>query len=70
MAELDTGIPSFRWVQAAIRDQKTVSVKLATSEEVGGRVRWQDTECICLLDEREQDVLLWRNAIAWMRVRT
>lgn len=69
MADLDTGIPSFRWVQNAIRDQKTVAIKLATGEEMGGRVRWQDTECICLLDDGEQDVLVWRSAIAWLRVR-
>lgn len=69
MAELDTGIPSFRWVQTVIRDRQTVAVKLVTGEEMGGRVRWQDPECICLLDDSETDILLWRGAIAWLRVR-
>ncbi|MEO1133012.1 MAG: RNA-binding protein hfq [Cyanobacteria bacterium J06639_1] len=69
MAELDTGIPSFRWVQNAIRDRQTVAIKLVTGEEIGGTVRWQDPECICLLDSGENDILLWRNAIAWLRIR-
>ncbi len=64
--ELETGLPSTRQIQTLIRDEQMVELKLLTGDSVTGKVRWQDPNCICLMDQ-DQPVLIWRQAIAFVK---
>ncbi|MCG8363270.1 MAG: RNA chaperone Hfq [Pseudanabaenales cyanobacterium] len=65
--ELETGLPSVRQLQMLIRDKQEVEIKLMTNDVITGRVRWQDTYCICLDDSENQTFMLWRQAIAYLK---
>ncbi|MBD1924053.1 RNA-binding protein hfq [Microcoleus sp. FACHB-831] len=69
MAELETGLPSFRQIQSLIRDKKQVELKLITQESLVGNIHWQDTQCVCLMDENEQQTIVWRGAIAYLKAK-
>jgi host factor-I protein len=65
--ELDTGLPSVRQVQTAIKDGKEIELKLLTGDLVTGKVRWQDPHCICVMDHYEQPTIVWRHSIAFLK---
>ena len=67
MAELDTGLPSVRQIQGLIKDGKEVEVKLITQDILIGYLRWQDTDCICLVTQEGFPTIIWRNAMAYLR---
>ena len=66
-SELDTNLPSIRQVQTLIRDEKEVELKLMTDDLLVGKIRWQDQQAICLLDQYNQPTIIWRQAIAYMK---
>lgn len=63
----DTGLPSIRQVQALIRDQQTVEVKLITGDALSGALVWQDVNSVCLKGESGENTILMRGAIAYVR---
>jgi host factor-I protein len=65
--ELDTGLPSTKLLQGALRDKQTVELKLVTGDTFNGTLRWQDPYCICV-DEGGQATMVWRSAIAYLKV--
>ena len=65
--ELETGLPSVRQLQMLLRDKQEVEIKLVTSDVITGRVQWQDVYCICLADRENQTIILWRQAIAYLK---
>ncbi|GAB4381830.1 MAG: hypothetical protein Kow00121_41180 [Elainellaceae cyanobacterium] len=65
--EMDTGLPSVRQLQTLIRDTKEVELKLITNDLLTGKVRWQDSDCICLVDHYDQPTIVWRQAIVYMK---
>jgi host factor-I protein len=65
--ELDTGLPSVRQVQTAIKDGKEIELKLLTGDLVTGKVKWQDPYCICVMDHYEQPTIVWRHSIAFLK---
>ena len=67
MENFDTGLPSIRYVQGFIKEQKQVEIKLITNDVMAGRLVWQDNQCLCLADESEQSTLVWRQAIAYVQ---
>ena len=69
MSELDTGLPSIRLVQSYIKNQQTLEVKLSTNEVLVGKLRWQDPHCLCLVDESEQAILIWRQALISLQMK-
>lgn len=69
MVELNTSIPSTRRLQKAIQDKQQLEIKLLTSEALTGKLRWQDPDCICVVEEDGQEILIWRQAIAMIRPR-
>ncbi|MFS8775541.1 RNA-binding protein hfq [Synechococcus sp. W65.1] len=69
MTDFDTGIPSVRRLQQVIRDREILEVKLNTGDVFVGQLRWQDPDCLCLADAEGQESLLWRSAIAFVKVR-
>jgi|GEM_PF-456975 len=63
----DTGLPSIRHVQAFIRDQQTVEVKVTTGDTLVGSLIWQDANAICVKGTDGQDTILMRGAIAYIK---
>ena len=65
--EFDTALPSIRQIQTLIKEATTVELKLMSGELLTGKIGWQDQNCLCLLDENKQPVIVWRQAIAYLR---
>lgn len=65
--ELETGLPSVRQLQALTRDGTEVEIKLLTNDLITGKIRWQDTQCLCLMDHYDQATIVWRHAIAYIK---
>jgi host factor-I protein len=66
-AELETGLPSFRQLQKLIQTGSEVELKLVTNDLLVGKVRWQDDLCICLMDHYDQQTIVWKQAIAFLK---
>jgi host factor-I protein len=69
-AELETGLPSFRQLQKLIQTGGEVELKLVTNDLLVGKVRWQDDLCICLMDHYDQQTIVWKQAIAFLKPKT
>ena len=67
MTEFDTGLPSVRQVQRYIKDQQKIVIQLSTKETIIGQVLWQDPQCICVSDQSEQSLLIWRQALIYIK---
>lgn len=67
MSDFDTGLPSIRQVQTYTQDKQPIEIKLLTNDILTGTVFWQDHNCICLQDENQQPILVWRQAIAYIK---
>ncbi|MBD2461725.1 RNA-binding protein hfq [Oscillatoria sp. FACHB-1407] len=65
--ELETGLPSIRQIQTMIREEREVELKLITNDLLTGKMRWQDQNCICLIDHYDQPTIIWRNAIVFIK---
>ncbi len=65
--ELDVKLPSFRQLQALIQEESEVEIKLVTNDLLVGKVRWQDSFCICLLDHYDQPTIIWKQAIVFLK---
>ncbi|MBD2442827.1 RNA-binding protein hfq [Dolichospermum sp. FACHB-1091] len=65
--QFDTSLPSIRQVQKWIREKVKVEFKLITDDLITGRVFWQDHNCICILNDNNENITLWRQAIAYMK---
>lgn len=68
-AELETGLPSIRQIQNMIRETREVELKLITGDLLAGKIRWQDSHCISLTDQYDQDTIVWRQAIVYLKPR-
>jgi host factor-I protein len=67
MTELDVNLPSIRQIQGLIKDKIGVEIKLSTNDVFTGRIVWQDTECLFIIDANEQKVLVYRHAIVFIK---
>lgn len=68
MTDFDTDLPSVRQVQDLIKRGKRVEVKLITGDVAAGKVLWQDPHCLCLAESDQHSSLVWRSAIAYLKV--
>lgn len=66
MSEFNSGLPSIRQVQTLIKDQTAVEVKLLTGDSLRGKLRWQDPNCVGLLNEAEHMTIIRLQAIAFI----
>ena len=62
-----TGLPSIRQVQTLIRDEQQVEVKLSTGDILNGKLKWQDDDCLCIIDDSGQAAIVWRHALAYLK---
>lgn len=67
MPEFDTNLPSIRQLQNLIKEKKEVELKLATGDLLTGKIFWQDKECISILDHYDQQTIVWRQAIVYLK---
>jgi host factor-I protein len=67
MSEFETGLPSIRLIQSYIKEKQQVELKLLTNDLLVGRIFWQDNNCICVLDASEKQILISRQAIAYIK---
>jgi len=67
MAEFETGLPSVRQIQSFIQEGKEVELKLLTQDVLIGKLKWQDSSCVCLVGSDDQPMIVWRHAIAYIR---
>jgi host factor-I protein len=67
MSEFDVGLPSVRQVQSFIKDKQEIEIKSIAGDLLAGKILWQDPHCICLLDRNEQQILVWRQALAYIK---
>ena len=67
MTDFDTGLPSIRQIQKYIKDQSKIAIKLTTDETLVGKILWQDSQCLCLCDESEQSILIWRPTLVYIK---
>ncbi|MEA5533022.1 Hfq-related RNA-binding protein [Crocosphaera sp. XPORK-15E] len=67
MTEFDTGLPNVRQVQKYIKDKQKIAIKLVTEEILVGNVIWQDSQCLCLADESQQSIMIWRQALVYIK---
>ncbi len=67
MSEFNTDLPSIRKVQSYTKDKNSVEIKLLTNDVLAGTILWQDPNCLCLQDQNNQQILIWRHAIAFIR---
>ncbi len=64
---LDTNLPSVRQIQTLIKENTEVEVKLSTSDLVVGKLRWQDSNCLCVLDHYDQPTIVWKQSIVFIK---
>ncbi len=67
MAEFETGLPSVRQIQGFIKEGNEVELKLLTGDVLIGQLRWQDQQCICLIPDDGLPMIVWRQAIAYIK---
>ncbi|TAG93204.1 MAG: RNA-binding protein hfq [Oscillatoriales cyanobacterium] len=67
MSEFETGLPSVRLIQSYIKEKQQIEIKLVTGDLLVGRVFWLDNSCICVLDSSEKQILVSRQAIAYIK---
>jgi host factor-I protein len=67
MSEFDPGLPGVRQVQNYIKDKQEVELKLITDDLIMGKIIWQDSDCLCLIDHYEQPTLIWRQALVYLK---
>jgi host factor-I protein len=67
MTLFNTGLPSIRQVQTFIKNKTPLKIVLNNNEEIKGIIQWQDQNCICVISEKQQKVLIWFQAIAYLK---
>ena len=67
MSQFDLGLPSVRQVQDLIKDQQEVELKLITNDLLVGRLIWQDSNCVCLSTPNNPSILIWRQALIYVK---
>lgn len=67
--ELETGLPSIRQIQSLIKDGTEVELKLVTGDLLAGKIRWQDANCMAIIDQYDQPTIVWRQAMVYLKPR-
>ena len=67
MTEFDTSLPGIRQVQNYIKDKQEVEIKLATDDLIVGKILWQDANSLCIVDHYNQQTLIWRQALVFLK---
>ncbi|AFZ52697.1 RNA chaperone Hfq [Cyanobacterium aponinum UTEX 3222] len=69
MTAFDTGFPSVRQIQSFIKNKTPIEIGLMTNKTLEGVVKWQDQNCLSLVTTSQEKILVWIQAIAYIRYR-
>lgn len=69
ITEFDTSQPSIRQVQNLIQQAVTIQIKLLTGDILNGKIIWQDSQCVCLINKNSQQTIVWKHAIAYIQLQ-
>ncbi|WP_330205164.1 Hfq-related RNA-binding protein [Cyanobacterium sp. Dongsha4] len=69
MTAFDTGFPSVRQIQSFIKNKTPVEIGLMTNKTLEGVLKWQDQNCLSLVTTSQEKILVWIQAIAYIRYR-
>ncbi len=69
MTEFDTALPGVRQIQSFIQEKQEVELKLITDDLVVGKIIWQDADFLCLMDHYNQQTLIWRQALVYVKTK-
>ena len=69
MNEFNTDIPSVRQIQNYIKDKQIVEIKLNIGEMIEGNILWQDNHCLCLMTQKQQKLLLWKQSFVYIKAK-
>ena len=67
MSEFDTALPGVIQVQNYIKNKQEVELKLVTDDLVVGKITWQDADSICVVDHYNQQTIIWRQALVFLK---
>ena len=67
MSEFNTDLPGIRQVQSYIKDKQEVELKLVTDDLIVGKIIWQDADSLCLMNPDNQQTLVWRQALVYLK---
>ncbi|MDX2271456.1 MAG: RNA-binding protein hfq [Cyanobacteriota bacterium] len=67
MSEFNPGLPSIRWLQKALQDRQSLEIKLINGEVLLGQLKWQDPDCIYFALDTGSEILLWKQAVAYIK---
>jgi host factor-I protein len=68
--DFNTSLPSIRQVQNWIKQKPMVEFKLITGDLITGQVFWQDHNCVCIVDSNNEQIIVWKVAIVYMKSRS
>lgn len=68
--QFDTSLPSVRQVQNLIKEATVLELKLLTGEMLSGKILWQDSDCVSVVDENNQQTIIWKQALAYLKVKS
>ncbi len=63
--EFDPSLPSIRQLQELIKQKAVTEWKLVNGDLLTGKIFWQDQNCVCIVDDRNQQITIWKQAIAY-----
>jgi host factor-I protein len=69
MTEFNTALPGVKQVQNFIKDKQEVELKLVTDDLVVGKIIWQDADSLCLVDHYNQQTIIWRQALVYLKAK-
>ncbi len=67
MTNFNVGLPSIRQIQTFIKEKKELEIKVMTGDIFTGKILWQDENCICLMENNNQKILLWYQAVIYLK---
>ena len=70
LTEFDTSLPSIKQIQKLIQEKSSIELKLITGDVIMGTLLWQDLQCFCIMSEDSQKTTIWKQAIAFLKVRS
>ena len=68
--DMESGLPSIRIVQTLIKEEREVELKVVTDDLIVGKILWQDPSCLCLVDHYNQQTIITRHSIVFMKPKT
>lgn len=67
--EFDTSLPSIRQLQELIKQKTVIEWKLVNGDLLKGKICWQDHNCVCIVNEQNQQITIWKQAIAYFHAQ-